>query len=535
MNKNILIIILILVILLSILFYKFIKKDTSNIILLNQLCTLDNYNNLSIKNLKKFMLDKNTYSLCDKNVFKFVKNNCIGNGVIIGVWKGGLAMWAKANMDKKSKLYLFDTFQNGFKKENKFNEYYFPSIDSVKDNFKKFNIDTNNIYWYEGDVKNTIYELKDKNLKFIYIDVDLYEPTLNSLVGTYHLLETDGICGIDDYNVEFFDCKNAVETFWKWHGIKKYNKINEYAIYWKKEKNKFKSNNENLIYNFFCVYNESKVASSLSSSSIFEMICNYYQLDKKLIRFTQELQNNIGINNTIWGIKKEKNSKNIGLEYYYYGWQKNNPGEINNLFNNERNIKYINNIYEKYFNKKIILDSELEKNTIIYSFDVTNDMFINNKCDNKVHMYTHTELDINKKLPANTRLKNYEYDYVKKDIKLESESNTYINKDNNWNFIKSEIEQYNILNKHDIIKKFYENSKYFAIFNKHIKRKIGIYFHCIERNYFIEFLKLADYSPDFIEFFVRYYNYTQNLSFEIAMDYDPIKQDFVRFAFYGSI
>ena len=227
------------------------NNNTTNYLPIEKCCTLQNYDNLNKFNIKEFMKDENNYSLCDKKIFDFVKNNFTGDGVLIGVWKGGLAIWMRKYMNENNYLYLFDTFKDGFKYSNKYDEFYYPSIDEVKKNFIKFNVKTTNIIWNKGDIKNTIQNL-NKKINFAYIDVDLYEPTLYSLVGTYLNLNVNGICAIDDYGVDFFDAKEAVDVFFKWYNIESFKKINKYAIYFIKKSNNFKTNDLKIIYNFYC-------------------------------------------------------------------------------------------------------------------------------------------------------------------------------------------------------------------------------------------------------------------------------------------
>jgi hypothetical protein len=514
--------------------------NVNNIKNINNTCTISNYDKINLSEMLDFMNNNDNYSLCDINVFNFMKNNCKGDGIIIGVWKGGLAIWTKYHMDKKSNLYLFDTFEEGFKSQNKFEEYPFFKIKDVKNNFKKFGVSDENTFYIKGDIQNTyknIYNSAIKKVNFVYIDVDLYYPTMYSLVGTHKILKNDGVCAVDDYDFPHFDAKKAVDTFMKWYGIKKYSKINQYAIYWKKEKQLFDYTEDNLIYNFFAIYNKQDNNIFMSSSDIFEMVLKYYDMNSSLIKFTQSLQKYVGINNTIWGVKKEKNTKYISLEYYFYGWDKYDPGKINDLYNNKCNVNHVNKFFNKYFNKNITFDERIKNNTVIYSIDITNDMFNTKELNNKVHMYCHKEKNINNKLSYNSGLITYEYDYVNNSIILESESETFKVDENNWENIKDNIleKKYNIINHHEKLKKYYINSKYFAILDKHMKKKLGIYFHCININSFIDFLTIGNFEKDFIDYFVFHEYFLQNLSFEIAMDYDPYTHELTKFAFYGSI
>jgi len=149
-------------------------------------------------------------------------------------------------------------------------------------------------------------------------------------------------------------------------------------------------------------------------------------------------------------------------------------------------------------------------------------------------MYCHTEKNNDIVLEAESKLKTFEYNNKTKQIILESESSTYTVNKYKWESINSILNGIGVYDTTGIIEKFYNNSKFFATFIKHIKKRVGIYFHCISFEYFIEFLQMADFSDVYIQFFKSYELRLSKLSFEIAMDYDTQTKTFTRFAFYGS-
>ena len=69
---------------------------------------------------------------------------------------------------------------------------------------------------YKGWIPEKFYLIKDKKFSFIHLDVDLYEPTLNSLKFFYPRLVNGGIIVCDDYNSKSFNgSKKAWDEFFE--------------------------------------------------------------------------------------------------------------------------------------------------------------------------------------------------------------------------------------------------------------------------------------------------------------------------------
>ena len=193
------------------------------------------------------------------------------------------------------------------------------------------------------------------------------------------------------------------------------------------------------------------------------------------------------------------------MEYYFYGWNINESGVLKKLLENTRSVQNINNIYNKYFNQTISFDPKLQDKTIIYSFDITeehlSDNFISN---NIIDQYCHTEINDDQFVKPNSELLIYEYNYILDISILKSTSLMYIINETKWEIIHKKLNEHDIVDSNivNIIKKYYNNSKYFIFCLKHKINKIRFYFHCIAFHYFIDFLKYSGYETDFIEFFM---------------------------------
>lgn len=168
------------------------------------------------------------YSL--QNIFNnILKNKIKGDIVECGVWKGHSAYILASMIEKydtNKKFHIFDSFEGGLSEktlndanelrklsENDIkleSELFSSTKNEVTKTLKKFNF----IEYYEGWIPDKFYMVEDKKFSFIHIDVDLYEPTRDSLNFFYKRLEKGGAIAIDDYGLtQFPGAKKAVDEF----------------------------------------------------------------------------------------------------------------------------------------------------------------------------------------------------------------------------------------------------------------------------------------------------------------------------------
>lgn len=169
-----------------------------------------------------------------KNIQPVVKKICEsgveGDVVMVGVFKGGSALYLKALFEEYGcykNWWLFDSFK-GFNEESIKHEQdikslnlfttqvkvQYPTAESVYDLFKGYSLD-NNLRVVEGFVEDTLPGIELAKLSFLHIDVDFYEPTFYCLENLYPRLTPNGWVIIDDYNVDIFNCKEAVADYRK--------------------------------------------------------------------------------------------------------------------------------------------------------------------------------------------------------------------------------------------------------------------------------------------------------------------------------
>ncbi len=80
----------------------------------------------------------------------------------------------------------------------------------IRDNLKDFD----NVVYHKGWIPQKFYEVEDSKFSFVHLDVDLYQPTIDSLEFFYERMGSGGIILCDDYG--FATCpgaKKAMDSF----------------------------------------------------------------------------------------------------------------------------------------------------------------------------------------------------------------------------------------------------------------------------------------------------------------------------------
>jgi hypothetical protein len=128
----------------------------------------------------------------------------------------------------KNKFYIFDSFEGGLSDLEKEDKSLFASLSEEEIKDQKDYCKSN-----ENDVRNLLknfefveifkcwipekfHNVADKKFQFIHLDVDLYQPTKDSLEFFYPKLAQGGIIVCDDYNFTTFPgAKKAWDDFFK--------------------------------------------------------------------------------------------------------------------------------------------------------------------------------------------------------------------------------------------------------------------------------------------------------------------------------
>lgn len=169
------------------------------------------------------------YSLIQiiKNI---LKNDNVRDFVECGCWKGHSSFIISELIKKsKKKIYfnIFDSFEGLSNITKKDEDLFYEKTkfkNSVKnqfsssENFLKNTVLKNFkfIKIYKGWIPSRFFILKKKKFSFIHIDVDLYEPTYQSLEFFFPKLIKGGVIICDDYNnARFEGSKNAWDTYFE--------------------------------------------------------------------------------------------------------------------------------------------------------------------------------------------------------------------------------------------------------------------------------------------------------------------------------
>lgn len=129
-----------------------------------------------------------------------------GDTAECGVYKGSTS-WLVCKANKEAiharTHYVFDSFK-GLSKPSKLDGKHWSEgdlscvLDEVKMNLQEFD----KVVFMEGWIPSRFEEVNDRRFSFVHIDVDLYDPTKQSLEFFYPLLATGGIMLCDDYGFE---------------------------------------------------------------------------------------------------------------------------------------------------------------------------------------------------------------------------------------------------------------------------------------------------------------------------------------------
>lgn len=157
-----------------------------------------------------------------------IKNNISGDFSECGCWKGhSTYMVSKLLQDNEfnQTFHVFDSFEGGLSNKNKEDENL--RVELTKEQIKKEKMIFSNsegevrdllsdfkfVKLYPGWIPDRFGEVNDCNFAFVFIDLDLYQPTLDSLEFFYPRLVSGGVIVIDDYeSTQFPGVKTAVNN-----------------------------------------------------------------------------------------------------------------------------------------------------------------------------------------------------------------------------------------------------------------------------------------------------------------------------------
>ncbi len=181
---------------------------------------------------------------------EIIKNNIPGDFIETGVWRGGSTIFMNAILKAYNitdrVVWVADSFQGlpvpnpqMYPIDGKLRwdhvSFLSVSLETVKDNFQRYNLLDEQVVFLKGWFKDTIPNAPIEKLALLRLDGDMYESTIDVLKHLYPKLSIGGYIIIDDYNLA--GCKMAVDDYRKVHNITTpIIDIDGFGIYWKKEK-----------------------------------------------------------------------------------------------------------------------------------------------------------------------------------------------------------------------------------------------------------------------------------------------------------
>ena len=167
-----------------------------------------------------------------------VANNIPGDFVECGVWRGGQAILAKLMFEKlgsNKSVWMFDTFTGmtaptepdikakskvhaGEKFKNSqqenHNSWCYASLEDVKNNCIKSNLNLDGMKFVQGDVCKTLAKKQNlpEQISILRLDTDWYESTKAELEVLYPILSAKGVLIIDDYG-SWEGARKAVDEY----------------------------------------------------------------------------------------------------------------------------------------------------------------------------------------------------------------------------------------------------------------------------------------------------------------------------------
>ena len=185
-------------------------------------------------------------------VRKVIEENIPGDLIETGVWRGGATIFMRALLDaygdqEDRTVFVADSFE-GLPKPGKFgyqqdaaDEHYKQkelaiSLDSVKNNFRKYDLLDNRVIFLKGWFKDTLRKAYIEKLSILRLDGDMYGSTMDALEALYPKVSPGGFIIVDDYYA-VASCRQAVTDYRSRKGITgPIYLIDGMGVYWRKVK-----------------------------------------------------------------------------------------------------------------------------------------------------------------------------------------------------------------------------------------------------------------------------------------------------------
>jgi len=137
-----------------------------------------------------------------------------GDTAECGVYKGCgsyIVLQSNINSARQRIHHIFDSF-DGLSEPNDLDGKHWQTNDLsiIEDEVRNNLIEFSNAKFYKGWIPKRFSEIEHKKFSFVHVDVDLYQPTLDSIIFFYDRLSVGGIFVCDDYG--FLTCPGATRA-----------------------------------------------------------------------------------------------------------------------------------------------------------------------------------------------------------------------------------------------------------------------------------------------------------------------------------
>lgn len=155
-----------------------------------------------------------------------IKNDVPGDFIETGVWRGGACIFMRGILEafrvRDRKVFVADSFEGlpppdeSYVQDLGDEHHTFPelavSLEQVKDNFSRFGLLDDQVYFLKGWFKDTLPDAPIDKLAILRLDGDMYESTMTALDSLYHKVQKGGFVIVDDYGA-VPACKAAIHDF----------------------------------------------------------------------------------------------------------------------------------------------------------------------------------------------------------------------------------------------------------------------------------------------------------------------------------
>lgn len=293
------------------------------------------------------------------------------------------------------------------------------------------------------------------------------------------------------------------------------------------------TNGKSMKYNIYKIHTDEST-KQLPSSQILEWTFKSYNASDEMYKYTRDVQYSVGVNNTIWAIKKHYNK--INWEYYFYGLSKDSNTDLSKLYTYNPKLsleEYFKNIHKKYFPLESLNIMELNKykdKLIIFSVDI-HPKFFNDKKIGNIDIYLNQSVSNVIELPYICNC----YSFSDNDeIKIKGVDYVYnIREPAQKNIMMTRLKLL-FNNNTDILISNWEKIDHLTLINKIYSNSISINYFGFDIDTFILFIKKHKYAKDFVHKIENNKERLKHLSFEFSEDYDKNTLEITKTSIYGS-